>query len=196
MKWVGLTGGIATGKSAVSELLRSQGIAVIDADQVAREVVAPGTPGLSEVLSRFGSHLRKADGSLDRKALGASVFGNKKNLMDLENILHPLIQHRVKLLKEELVQAHVPLAFYDVPLLFEKKMAGQFDSTVLVWCTPEQQVERLMKRDGLNRAEADRRIAAQISILEKKKLAHHLIDNSKSLSHLAAEVGKVLKEIS
>lgn len=195
MKWIGLTGGIATGKSAVSDLIRSRGFSVIDADNVAREVVAPGTEGLTKVLNRFGSGFLLPDGSLDRKKLGQSVFANPTDLRDLEVLLHPLIQSRVRELKDLLVRTKVQVAFYDVPLLFEKKMEPQFDGVVVVWCKPEQQLERLMKRDQIDRSSAELRMGSQIPILEKVKKATWAIDNSKDHAALSLEVDRVLKEI-
>lgn len=192
MKWIGLTGGIATGKSAVSDFIRSRGFVVIDADQVAREVVAPGSVGLEKVLNRFGSKFLLPDGSLDRKKLGQVVFANPADLRYLENALHPLIQSRVKELKSDLIKNNVSLAFYDVPLLFEKEMESQFDGVVVVWCRPEQQIERLMARDGMDQASAELRIKAQIPILEKVKKSQWSIDNTGDQSALNAQIERTL----
>ncbi len=196
MKWIGLSGGIATGKSAVSQELRSRGLTVVDADVVARDVVAVGSPGLAQVVSRFGATILNPDGSLDRKRLGQTVFKNSKDLQDLERILHPLIQNEVRQQKKSLAQSKVEVAFYDVALLFEKKMESQFFGTVCVWCRPEQQLERLMERDQLDRDQANLRLKAQIPVLEKIKMATWTIDNSKDFLNLKTEVDRVLKSIS
>lgn len=195
MKWIGLTGGIATGKSAVSEIIRSRGFSVIDADNVAREVVAPHSEGLKQLLNRFGPGFLLPDGSLDRRKLGQSVFANPADLRDLEMILHPLIQSRVRELKELLIATKVELAFYDVPLLFEKKMESQFDGIVVVWCRPEQQLERLRARDQVGQSDAELRVRAQIPILDKVKKANWSIDNTGNREALDQEVDRVLRQI-
>jgi dephospho-CoA kinase len=194
VKWIGLTGGIASGKSTVAELIRGEGIAVVDADQVAREVVEVGSAGLRRVVERFGAGVLKADGSLDRAKLGGLVFSSLEDREELENILHPLIRDRVAEKKAELAAAGVPLAFYDVPLLFEKKMRGQFDGVLVVSCGRDEQIARLMKRAGLSQDEAERRVASQVPLAEKVRQAEWVIDNS-GQKDLHPQLLTILKKI-
>ncbi len=195
MKWVGLTGGIATGKSTVTDLLRQLGYNVIDADVVAREVVAPGSSGLKSVVSEFGTAVLGMDGSLDRKKLGTLVFSNVLKRKKLESILHPLIQQRVQILKNEIVQKGATLAFYDVPLLFESELESQFDFTIVVSADSELQINRLMQRDHLDEQHAVQRIKAQMPISEKIKRASFVIHNNSNLSDLKAQLEQVLEKI-
>lgn len=194
MKWIGLTGGIATGKSTVAAVLRRLGIPVVDADEMAREVVAPGSPGLSEVKKRFGAEVITAEGALDRSRLGQLIFSDPKARADLEGILHPMIRQRVKILRQELAEQGHRLAFYDVPLLFEKNMEKQFDGIVVVSCSPEEQKSRLMKRSGLTAEEAELRISQQWPLKSKIAGATWVIDNSTG-SDVEAQVRDLLKKL-
>ena len=133
MQWIGLTGGIATGKSTAAEILRKLGYPVIDADAVSRQAVGPGTMGLQEVVRTFGQDVLLADGSLDRKKMATAVFDNPQLREKLEIILHPLIQAEVARQRQELEKNGHQLAIYDVPLLFEKNLDNQFDQIILVY---------------------------------------------------------------
>lgn len=195
MKWLGLTGGIASGKSEVSRILTQKGIPVVDADQVAREVVIPGSQGLSQVVKEFGDSILSPDGSLDRTKMGKLVFTDPNKLKQLEMILHPLIQARVKKLRQQLLEKQVAVAFYDVPLLFEKRLQDQFDGILVVWCSPQQQLQRLILRDGLSESQAQRRIDLQLSIDEKKNQADWVIDNSGPVDRLPEKVSEILQKI-
>ena len=195
MKWLGLTGGIASGKSEVSRILTQKGIPVVDADQVAREVVIPGSQGLSQVVKEFGDSILSPDGSLDRTKMGKLVFTDPNKLKQLEMILHPLIQARVKKLRQQLLEKQVAVAFYDVPLLFEKRLQDQFDGILVVWCPPQQQLQRLILRDGLSESQAQRRIDLQLSIDEKKNQADWVIDNSGPVDRLPEKVSEILQKI-
>lgn len=195
MKWLGLTGGIASGKSEVTRILNQKGIPVVDADQVAREVVVPGSQGLSQVVKAFGSTILNPDGSLDRTKMGKLVFTNPSQLKQLEMILHPLIQARVKKLRQQLEEKQMAVAFYDVPLLFEKNLQNQFDGVLVVWCQPAQQLKRLMLRDGLSENQAQRRIDLQLPIDEKKSRSDWVIDNSGSPDLLPGKVSEILQKI-
>lgn len=191
MRWIGLTGGIGTGKSTVSELFRSKGVPVADADQIAHQLVQPGKPGLKAVLQLFGNKVLKSDGSLDRKKLGQLVFQDKKALLQLEAILHPLVKEQVQKLRDDFAkQGHI-FAVYDVPLLFEKNLQDQFDKIVLVYADPQVQFERILKRDHLSKDEINKRLNAQIPQDEKKQKADFVIDNSKSRDDLAKNFEKV-----
>ena len=196
MQWIGLTGGIATGKSTVSRILVQRGHAVVDADQLARDAVKAGTDGYREVVQAFGPDAVAPNGELDRKQIGAIVFRDKAKLALLESIIHPRVKKLAQTKREELALEGRKLAFYDVPLLFEKQMKPLFDHVVVVACPPEAQLERLKKRDGLSEDEAKRRIASQIPIGEKVASADAVIRNDGSLADLEKAVSDFLLRIS
>lgn len=195
MLWIGLTGGIATGKSTVSRLLRARGYAVIDADQLSREVVQIGTEAHREIASAFGPDAISDSGELDRKKIGAIVFSDRSKLALLESIIHPRVRRRAQELRDELAAEGREVAFYDVPLLFEKNMKGLFDRTVVVACSPETQLRRLILRDGFPEEEAKRRVASQIPIAEKTKLADDVIRNEGGMDELEKAVGDYLAKL-
>jgi dephospho-CoA kinase len=193
--WVGLTGGIASGKSTVSKYLISLGIPVVDADAVAAEVLAPGSPGLQQVVSRFGPQFLNATGNLDRKKMADLVFKDRKALADLEAITHPLVQSRVRELRTQLEKQNAKIIFYDVPLLFEKNLQAQFDHIVLVSCTDDFQIQRMKSRNGIGETEARERLANQLPMSEKEKLAGIVIKNNGSLAELYSQVDTVLQKL-
>lgn len=195
MLWIGLTGGIATGKSSVSRILKSSGYSVVDADQLAREVVSRGTPGYGEVIAEFGNDAITPSGELNRKRIGEVVFRDRSKLSRLEAIIHPRVRELAEKKKHELAQKGEKMAFYDVPLLFEKNMKPLFDRVVVVCCSPDVQLQRLMVRDGLSLEDAQRRIAAQLPILEKVKQADEVIENNGSLEDLQQRVQVLLKNL-
>jgi dephospho-CoA kinase len=176
---IGLTGGIACGKSTVSAMLVSRGALLVDADQIARDVVQPGSPVLEQVAAHFGQAIIQEDGSLHRKKLGEIVFGNTEARKQLENILHPPIR---KMIREqmEVYEKQFPdkLVVVDIPLLFESDLSFMFKEVMVVYVPPYIQVERLMRRDNITESAANNRINAQMSIEEKRKLADIVIDNS------------------
>ncbi len=191
---IGLTGGIASGKSTVSAMLVQKGAALIDADQIAREVVLPGSPVLDQVFQRFGQALRMENGALDRKKLGEIVFADASARKDLEALLHPPIRNIMKERMQQWEQAEPNrLVVVDVPLLFENNLQGMFAQTVLVYVPEEVQLERLMIRDGLGRDAARRRIDAQMSIERKKDFADVVIDNSGSLDQTEIQIDEFLR---
>lgn len=195
MKWIGLTGGIATGKSTVSRLLVSRGHAVIDADRLSREVVAPGTDGYREIVGEFGSEIVADNGEIHRKRVGEIVFQDRAKLARLEGIIHPRVRKRTEELRRELEAEGRDIAFYDVPLLFEKKMKPLFDRVVVVACSPDLQLDRLMKRDSLSLDEARKRISVQLPISEKARLSDDVIYNNGDLSDLERSVDAYLKKL-
>lgn len=195
MKWIGLTGGIATGKSTVSQTLQAQGYRVIDADQIAKEVVQKGSRGLDLVVQHFGPAVLGPDANLDRKKLGAMVFSDLEKRKELEAIVHPLIQARVHELKMQAELDHCRVCFYDVPLLFEKKLQAQFDQVWLVSCSPETQLQRLMLRDHLDQQAAQSRIQAQIPITEKEKMADLVLHNDADIENLKKQVDAAIQSI-
>lgn len=195
MLWIGLTGGIACGKSSVSRLLRQRGYAVIDADELAREVAQKGTPAHSEIVTAFGPDSVACDGELNRAKIAQVVFSDRTRLAELERIIHPRVRALSDQRRKELEARGEKMAFYDVPLLFEKKLAPLFDRVVAVVCRPELQKERLMARNSLSADEAGRRISAQLPLAEKAKLAHHVIENNGSLEELETAVDRFLDSL-
>jgi dephospho-CoA kinase len=171
---VALTGGIGTGKSYCLERFAARGVPVIDADVLAREAVAPGTPGLAAIAARFGPGVIAADGTLDRPALGRLVFGDTKARAALEAIVHPEVYRRIREWFANLSPG-TRVAMADIPLLFETGHNHDFDQVVVAACDPEEQVRRVMARDDLTDAEARARLAAQWPIEEKVKRADHVI---------------------
>jgi dephospho-CoA kinase len=190
---VGLTGGIGAGKSEVSSRLAEHGVIVIDADTVAREVVAPGTPGLAEVTAVFGPGVLSQDGSLDRTRLGEIVFADAGLRAQLNAIIHPLVAARMR----ELEQQAGPgaLIVHDVPLIAENGLAGNYDIVVVVDVPPRIQLDRLIRQRGLTREQASARIAAQASREQRLAVAGIVVDNSGSLAELDRQVGELWAEL-
>jgi dephospho-CoA kinase len=176
---VGLTGGIATGKSTVDAVLRELGACIIDADVLAREVVEPGEPALTEIAAAFGPDVLGPDGRLDRKALGAIVFADPDRRRKLEAMTHPRIRERFQQRIDELTARDFRgLVFFDAPVMIESGNYRNMDRLVVVIADEPTQIARLMARDGVDRAEALRKIRSQMPLDEKAKLADYVIDNS------------------
>jgi dephospho-CoA kinase len=191
---IALTGGIATGKSHVAARFSEHGVPVVDADVLSRESVAAGSPGLAAVVSRFGPDILSADGTLDRARLGAIVFDNLEARRDLEAIVHPFVRRGIDDFFEALPVTE-PFAVADVPLLYETGREGQFDAVIVVACTPQIQLERLMARDGLPRDDAERRIASQWPIEEKVRRADHVIRTDGSYAETDEQVDRFVKQL-
>jgi len=192
---VGLTGGIATGKSTVADTLRRLGAEVIDADQLAREVVAPGEPALAEIVREFGDVLQP-DGTLDRKKLGAIVFGDTPRRKRLEAITHPAIRERfLARLRELAAVGFEGLVFFDAPVMIESGNYRSMDRLVVVSTGDATQRERLMARDGMSAAEASRRMATQMPVADKAKLADYVIDNSGDRAATEARTREVFEAL-
>ena len=190
---VGLTGGIASGKSTVAQLLVELGAVLIDGDALAREVVARGTPGLAQVVAEFGAELLTPEGDLDRPALGRIVFSDEAARRRLEAITHPLIFERYA----ELEASAPPgaLVVHDIPLLAESGRADTFDEVIVVDAPPELQVERMIRDRGWTREEAESRIAAQASRDDRLAIATYVIENTGSFDDLRARVEDVYAEL-
>ncbi|WP_435741468.1 dephospho-CoA kinase [Nocardioides sp. SYSU DS0663] len=186
---VGLTGGIASGKSTVSAILAELGAVVIDGDLLAREVVERGTPGLARVVETFGDEVLTADGDLDRPALGAIVFGDEVRRRELEAIVHPLVFERIVELEEG--ASEDDLVVHDIPLLAESGRASTFDAVVVVDVPTELQLERMLSLRGMTREDAEARIAAQASREQRLAVATHVIENTGSLAQLRDRVLEV-----
>lgn len=177
MKRIALTGGIATGKSHVLARLREAGVPAVDADVLAREAVASGTAGLQAVVSRFGSGVIAADGTLDRRRLGSLVFADERARRDLESIVHPSVRDAIAAFFSAL-PVETTFAVADIPLLYETGREKDFDAVVVVACDRETQIARVTVRDRLSREDAERRVAAQLPIDEKRKRANYVIDSN------------------
>lgn len=190
---VGLTGGIGSGKSSVGAILAGHGAVVIDADHLAREVVAPGTSGLADILVAFGPGVVDADGALDRSALAQRVFDDPVARQRLEAIIHPRVRARAAEIEAKMADDAVVV--HDIPLLVETGQAQQFDVVVVVDCPPDVQVERLTRQRGMSRAEAQSRITAQASRAERLAVADHVIDNSGSQEQLRAAVDQLWRTL-
>jgi dephospho-CoA kinase len=190
---VGLTGGIGSGKSEVSRRLAAYGARVIDADALAREVVAPQTPGLAAVVAEFGPRVLRPDGSLDREKLASIVFANDEKRARLNEIVHPLVGERA----EELAAAAPDDAIivYDIPLLAENNLAGLYDVVVVVDAPEETQIRRLIMRRTMTEEAARARITAQATRAQRRAIADYVIDNSGTMEQLAAQVHVLWTEL-
>lgn len=193
MKWLGLTGGIASGKSTVSQALRKKGFPVLDADEIAHQVVQIGSPGLKSIVTKFGPDVLSSDGSLDRRKLGQIIFGNTELKRGLESILHPLIREEIDRQRQALAQQGELLAIYDIPLLFETKSQAQFDYIIVVTCTLTQQKQRLKLRNSLSEQEIDQRIAAQIPLRVKESEADFVLHNDQDDAFLHSEIERLVR---
>jgi len=185
---LGVTGSIASGKSTVAKMFAELGAAVVSADELAREVVVPGEPALSAVVAAFGAGVLRADGRLDRDELGRRVFADPAARKRLEAILHPAIRARAEQRLAELRRSQVPLVVYEAPLLFEAGAEGRVDAVLTVTVDEEEQLRRVVERDGLSVEEARRRIAAQMPQAEKAARSDFRIDSGCSLQTLRAAV--------
>jgi dephospho-CoA kinase len=195
MRVIGLTGGIASGKSTAARTLTELGARIVDADRVARDVVAPGQPALAEIVRSFGREMLQANGTLDRKKLGAVVFADPEKLKTLNAITHPRIgletQARLATLREE----GVPVAVYEAALLVENGAHRGLDGLIVVACDEATQLARLVGRDGYTEAEARARIAAQAPMADKIAAATWVVDTSGPLVETRKQLARVWEEI-
>jgi dephospho-CoA kinase len=192
---IALTGGIATGKSYVATRIKEAGVPIVDADVLSREVVAPGTPGLAAVRKRFGPDAVRRDGTMDRVRIAQIVFKDKRARLDLEAIIHPAVQRAIDDFFAQLPK-RTPFAVADIPLLFETKREGQFQSVVVVACPRELQLTRLMERSKLSKEDAERRLGAQLPIDQKVKKATHVIRTDGTFEETDAQVADLIKKLS
>lgn len=193
---VGLTGGIASGKSSVARVFSDLGAHVLDADRISRDLVPPGSPALSRIARAFGKELLRPDGTLDRAALGSIVFADLGKRRVLEGILHPLIldeiDRRVQLLETSDPQG---LVVIEAALILELGREREFDALVVVWADEEQQQQRMMRRDNLSAEEARRRLDAQMPLAEKRKRAQFVVDNSGNPAACRQDAERVYGEL-
>ena len=193
-RMIGITGGIASGKSTVTEFLRQQGYQVIDADQVVHELQEPGGRLYQALLSAFGSAILREDGRLDRPKLGAMIFGNPQLLEQSSQIQNQIIREELAGRRDMLAETE-DIFFMDLPLLFELQYEDWSDQIWLVDVTEETQLSRLMSRNALSQEEAEKRIAAQLSLREKRKRADVLIDNNGSLEATRQQIRDALQKL-
>jgi dephospho-CoA kinase len=193
---VGLTGSIAVGKTFVCEVFRELGCAVIDADQVARDVVEPGTKGLELVVEAFGESVLHDNGTLDRAKLGSIVFADEKKRLLLNSIVHPLVfDAQDRWMRDREKADPGGIAIVDAALMIESGGFRRFDKLIVVWCESELQLQRLMARDSLSRADAEKRIASQMSQDEKKRHADFLIDTSNGFDDARQQTESVFRQL-
>ena len=195
MKRIALTGGMGTGKSHVRAVFAALGVPTIDADTLARDVVAHGTPGFESVVATFGRGILNADGDLDRRALAAMVFGDTAKRRDLEAILHPAIRGAIDQWFTTLDKTAFPFAIADIPLLYETGLDKEYDAVIVTSCAPQTQVKRIMARDNLDATEVQHRLDAQMPIEEKVKRATYVIDTNGSLVQTNAQVHKLYQQL-
>lgn len=194
MKVIGLTGGIATGKTTVSKLLLDRGFKVIDADVIAREVVEVGKPAYVDIVEKFGKGVLRKNGSLDRKKLGHLVFTDLDSLDTLNAIVHPRVRDRVEELITSYRESGEAVMFFDCPLIFESHMEDTVDEIWVVYAEQGDQLTRMVERDGFGVSEAELRVMAQMPIDEKRDLADIVLNNTGSLEELVYTLEALLTE--
>lgn len=192
---VGLTGGIASGKSTVSNMLKALGITVIDADVEAKLAVEPGEEAYDQIVDHFGRSILLHDGSINRPKLGEVIFSNKDERMILNGIVHPAVRKRMNEKKAAAVARGEILVVMDIPLLFESEWTGLVDKIILVYVDVDVQLERLMMRNHYTKEEAMARIQSQMPLKEKKKRSNYIIDNNGSFEKTKKQVNNILKQL-
>ncbi|EEK76703.1 dephospho-CoA kinase [Bacillus cereus] len=191
---IGLTGGIASGKSTVSEMFRELSIPVIDADVIAREVVEQGKPAYNKIVEAFGTEVLQQDGELDRPKLGSIVFYNEEKRLQLNKIVHPAVREEMNTQKEMYIKKGVQAVVLDIPLLFESKLTSLVDRVLVVAVTPNTQLNRLMKRNNFSEEEATARIQSQMPLEEKVKNADEVINNDGTIMGTKTQLQVILKK--
>ncbi|NUM57490.1 MAG: dephospho-CoA kinase [Bdellovibrionaceae bacterium] len=195
MKWVGITGSIGTGKTTVSNLIRSLGYRVLDADLIAKEELQKNSLGYQQIVKQWGSGILGFHEEIDTKKMAQIVFSQPEQLRVLEAIIHPLVQKKVQQIKKESEFRGDLILFYDVPLLYEKKLQNQFDEVILVVASPSIQVARIKKRSQWTDEEIQHRLQAQMSLEEKAKYKNIVINNDEGLPELEIKVKEIIKKI-
>lgn len=191
---IGLTGGIASGKSTVSQMIKEQGIRVVDADVIAREAVAKGTPALQQIVQTFGEDVLLPNGELNRQQLGAIIFSDEEKRKQLNAIVHPEVRKEMLKQRDEGVSQQETFVVLDIPLLFESQLESLVDRIIVVYTTPELQLSRLMNRNDLSEEEALNRIHSQQSLEEKCKKADRVIENTQDLAFIRKQLQNILNE--
>ncbi|MGD6795575.1 dephospho-CoA kinase [Metabacillus indicus] len=191
---IGLTGGIASGKSTVSNMFKEANIPVIDADIIARQVVEQGAPAYLLIAETFGSDILQEDGSINREKLGSIIFQNANEREKLNSIVHPAVRKEMLRQKEEAEASGEAAVVLDIPLLFESKLTHLADVTLVVYVNPDVQLSRLMKRNGLSEEDAKWRIASQLPLNEKKDHADEVIDNNGTIQETKKQFHTLLEK--
>lgn len=191
---IGLTGSIASGKSTVAKMIESYGLPIVDADVAARQVVEPGTPTLKKIAEAFGPEVIAHDGSMDRAKVGSIIFHNEEMRKTLNSIIHPAIREEMLRQRDEFISFGEKNIFMDIPLLFESKLEHFVEKIIVVSVNKEVQLQRLMERNGFSEEEANARIATQIPVKEKERLADAVIHNNGTLEDTAIQLQNVLYE--
>lgn len=193
---VGLTGGIASGKSTIADMFKKEGAYIIDIDMISRDVVKPGKPAWQEVVHIFGKEVLNEDQTLNRKKVGDIVFSNVEKRKKLEEIIHPKITAE-KLMKINGIakKDNQAIVIIDIPLLIETDKQDTVEKVVLVYTSPQGQIERLVKRDGLSLEDAHKRLTSQIQMENKKKFAHYIINNEEPLEEIQKKVKEIFREL-
>lgn len=191
---IGLTGSIASGKSTVSNMFRKLNIPVIDADEIARDVVEPGNTAYNDIVDLFGKDILLNDGMIDRKKLGSIIFADKEKRIQLNEIVHPAVRKRMLKEKDMYQKEGEKCIVLDIPLLFESKLTHMVEKIIVVYVDEKVQIHRLMKRNKMNVKTANERINAQISLKEKAKLADEVIDNNNSIEETNRQLHVYLKK--
>lgn len=189
---IGLTGGIASGKSTVSSILKEYGFPIIDADILAKEAVDPGMPAYTQIVEAFGNSILQNDGSIDRAKLGSLIFGDSEKRKVLNGIVHPQVRQEMVRQRDEYIQQGKKAVILDIPLLFESKLTHFADKILLVYVTPDVQVNRLMKRNQYNEKEARQRIDSQMPLEEKKHLADEVLYNNGTVEETKNQLSAIL----
>ncbi|OAS88820.1 MULTISPECIES: dephospho-CoA kinase [Metabacillus] len=192
---IGLTGGIASGKSTVSDMLRKQGIRVIDADQIAREVVEIGKPAYEQIVKTFGQDILHEDKTINREKLGTLIFSEENKRQQLNKIVHPAVRKEMLKQTEEEKAHQAKIVVLDIPLLFESKLTYMVDEIIVVYVDEETQLKRLMKRNSYSEEEAKIRIGSQLPLKEKAELADEIIHNQGSIEETRAQVHELISKL-
>ncbi|MGG4265601.1 dephospho-CoA kinase [Peribacillus simplex] len=191
---IGITGGIASGKSSVSLYLQELGFTIVDADLASRAVVEPGEEAYHQVVEAFGEDILLPDGNIDRVKLGSIIFHDQEKRLLLNGIVHPAVRNWMRLKTEEALAAGKKTVFMDIPLLFESKLTFMVEKTILIYVDEQVQLERLMNRNGLSEKDALARIHSQMPLADKKALADAVIDNNGDIKETKKQVRALLSE--
>ncbi|MCD1161880.1 dephospho-CoA kinase [Peribacillus frigoritolerans] len=191
---IGITGGIASGKSTVSLYLQELGFTIVDADLASRAVVEPGEEAYHQVVEAFGEAILLTDGNIDRVKLGSIIFNDQEKRLLLNGIVHPAVRNWMRVKTEAALASGEETVFMDIPLLFESKLTFMVDKTLLIYVDEQVQLERLMNRNGLSETEALARINSQMPLADKKALADAVIDNNGDINETKRQVKAILSE--
>lgn len=191
---IGLTGGIASGKSTVSQMIKEKGIRVVDADIIAKEAVSKGSAALHQIVQTFGEEVLQPNGELNRQQLGAIIFSDEEKRKKLNAIVHPEVRKEMLKQRDEGVSNQEAFVVLDIPLLFESKLEGLVDRIIVVYTTPDLQLSRLMNRNDLSEEEALNRIHSQQPLEEKCQKADRVIENTKDLAYMRKQLENILNE--